>query len=466
MTMASVGQKVISFVYFTIVARSLGVEGTGKYFFALSFTTIFVVFVDFGLTNVLVRETSRFPDRLRTYLGNALFIKIFFGFCTYVAMVGTIHVLKYPIDVRHLVYLSGFTMLFDSLHLTLYGVMRSLGDLTYEAISITASQLLTLVLGSVFLFFKLPLIFLILAFTISSAVNVGFIAFVLKRRYRLRLLPTYDRATIMHMLAIALPFAIAAIFARVYSYSDSILLSKLAGDRALGLYSIPHKITYAFQFVPSALIAAVYPRFSEYFASDRERLAHVFEICLKYLFIIVAPLTVGISIVAQEIILFLYGAAYLPSVLPLQILIVSLLFSYMSFPVGALLNACDRQKTQTTIVGIVMIVNIAMNLLLIPRFGVVGAAVAACVGNILLTMSGLWIARHIVFFPLKKLSGMIFRIALAAMTMGMAVLIASKYIHVLGVISIGVLLYPIMLFLTRAIKKNDIIEIRLFLRKH
>ena len=59
MTMASVGQKIISFVYFTMIANHLGAEKTGKYFFALAFTTVFVVFVDLGLTSVLGRESAK-----------------------------------------------------------------------------------------------------------------------------------------------------------------------------------------------------------------------------------------------------------------------------------------------------------------------------------------------------------------------------------------------------------------------
>src|SRR3989338_2929446 len=102
MTVASIVQKIISFAYFTIVARSIGVEGTGKYFFALSFTTLFVVFVDFGLTNVFVREAARFPDRLKLFLGNILCMKLLLGFLTYGGMIVFLRLLGYPIEVRHL----------------------------------------------------------------------------------------------------------------------------------------------------------------------------------------------------------------------------------------------------------------------------------------------------------------------------------------------------------------------------
>jgi len=120
MTMASVLQKMISFVYFMIVARSLGAEGTGKYFFALSFTTIFVIFVDLGFTNVLIREGSKLKEKLSQYVSSILYIKAFLALLTYMVAVVTINLMGYEIETKYLVYISGITMIFDSLHLSLY----------------------------------------------------------------------------------------------------------------------------------------------------------------------------------------------------------------------------------------------------------------------------------------------------------------------------------------------------------
>ena len=67
MTIASVGQKICAFVYFTILARYLGPEDVGKYVFTLSFAAIFVILIDLGLTSVLIREGARHKERLQKY---------------------------------------------------------------------------------------------------------------------------------------------------------------------------------------------------------------------------------------------------------------------------------------------------------------------------------------------------------------------------------------------------------------
>lgn len=189
MTAASVGQKIIAFVYFTVIARQIGVEGTGKYFFALSFTTLFVVLIDLGFTTVLIREAARIRERLDDFLSSVLAVKLLLGTATYGIMALTIGLLDHDTETRHMVYLSGLTMLFDSLHLTFYGVLRALGDLRYESISMIGSQLLTMILGSLFLLFDLPLLFLILAFTIPSFLNALFAGTLLKKKIRSSPLP-------------------------------------------------------------------------------------------------------------------------------------------------------------------------------------------------------------------------------------------------------------------------------------
>ena len=67
------------------------------------------------------------------------------------------------------------------------------------------------------------------------------------------------------MIAFALPFALAGIFTKVYSYIDTVLLSSFLGSKAVGYYSIPSKITFAFQFIPMAFSAALFPAMSKFF---------------------------------------------------------------------------------------------------------------------------------------------------------------------------------------------------------
>jgi O-antigen/teichoic acid export membrane protein len=262
-----------------------------------------------------------------------------------------------------------------------------------------------------------------------------------------------------------IPFALAAIFARVYSYIDSILLSKLMGDREVGWYSIPYKITYAFQFIPLALVAALYPKFSEYFVENKNKLAYTLERSIKYLLIIVFPIVVGISILARDIVLSLYTTEYLNSVLPLQILLIGLIFSFISFPLGSFLNACNKQISQTVIVFFIMVINIISNLILIPRLGVVGAALSALVGNFCLVLFSFFVVPKIAKVSYSFIIKNLVQVILSAGVMGLAVWYTNLHFHYIIAILIGGIVYVALLFVFRVITKEQLKEAYLLINK-
>lgn len=465
MMIASIGQKIISLAYFTIIARTLGAEKTGTYTAALAMTTIFVVFVDLGFTNVFIREAAKYKEKVQEYFSNVLFGKIFFGIVSYVALAVALQLLGFDREFQMMVFLSGVTMLFDSLHLTIYGAFRSLGDLRYESIGIVGSQLVALVCGTTFLFMGLPLIYLILAFTIASALNVLFASYVAVRKYRLRIVPTYNKTIFKTIATIAIPFALAAIFGRIYSYADVILLKKLAGDTQVGFYSTPSKISFAFQFIPLALIAALYPKFSELFVNNKERLARMFEQSIKFLLIIALPISVGIYILASDIMLFVFTDKFIDSIVPLKILVISLTFSFLSFPIGALLNACSRQKAQTVITGIILVVNIVINILLVPALGAKGAAYAALVSNILLGVLGYCIVPKITRVSHAFIAKTGLYVGLSVAIMGVGVWFVNQYVHFLFAIVIGAIIYITMLFITRTVSRNQLHDLLALVRR-
>jgi len=139
LTVASVLQRAISFVYFIVIARIIGVENTGVYFFAITFTTIFTVVADFGLNPVLTREAARYPEKSEEFFSTVFLTKIVFGVVAYGLVVFFINLFNYPTLTKELVYLSGLTMFFDNLHSSFYSLFRARKNLIYESIGIIGS---------------------------------------------------------------------------------------------------------------------------------------------------------------------------------------------------------------------------------------------------------------------------------------------------------------------------------------
>jgi O-antigen/teichoic acid export membrane protein len=463
---AFVGQKVLTFVYFTIVARTVGVDGAGKYFLAISLPTMFSIFVDLGLANVLVREVAKYPDKARVFLGNVLGLKMILAVLTIIATLVTAHILDYQSETKLMISIACAVMVLDSIHLVLYAVMRGFQNLRYEAIGVISGQALIIISGSFFMLAGFPLYFLVVALLCGSAWNVIWSCFALMSKFGIWPSFLLNKQIIKFFWGVTIPFALAGIFSRVYSYIDSIMLSKFISESIVGIYGVAYKIAFSFQFIPMAFAAALYPAMSENYVKNREKLSHLLTIATVYLLLVAVPLAVGLAIVARPLILLIYGEDFAGSVLPLQILMFSLVFAFLYWPAGSLLNAADRQAKNTLSMGITMVLNIVLNAILIPRFGPVGAAVAALAGNFVLWGSALYFSRTITHLNYRRVLTVILKTSFSAGAMVSIIFILGNVLHLALLIPLGALVYVSVLILIGGLTWSEIRQISgLFLKR-
>jgi O-antigen/teichoic acid export membrane protein len=457
LTLASVGQKLIAFVYFLFVARIMQPELTGQYFLSISLAMIFSVVADFGITSVVIREMAKAPEKTEHIFRHALAMKIPLLLIGYICAIGAAILFDYEREIIFLTIFSGTSLILDSVHLLFYGVLRGHQHLRVESIGMFVGQAITAFVGGLILWMNPSLILLMLALVTGSLFNVFLSGGALARRFGTRIFtPIWDYASLRTLMRMALPFALAAIFVKVYSYVDTLFISKLLGTTAVGLYSIAYKFTYAFQFLPLAFIAALYPSFSFAVAHDKQRLPHLFGRAMWYMMILSTPLALGIWLIADQAVL-LAGNAYASAASVLSVLIFVLIPIFLDFPIGALLNACNRQTTKTTIMGVTMIINIVLNAWLIPLAGIVGAAIAALISFLFMFGIGLFfVPRLIPQFRFLPLLYDMSRIALSGILMLIVGIALKPFIGWIGVIPICAAVYLFSLFVTRVITFNDL----------
>ncbi len=447
---ASVAQKAIAFVYFALVARWAGVEDTGKYFFAISWTLMFSIATDIGLTSVLIRETARRQEETPKLLGAIISAKLPLMAIAALLVNGGVLLLGYPNETRLMVALCSIVLLLDAVSLSFYGVLRGHQMLKYEGFGLMIGQTLTLIVGVFVLKSGFPLWTLMLALIAGSFYNAGASVWMVRRKLNVVPKFSFDKPFILSLVKTAIPFALAGAFVKLYTNADVVLLNKLAGDEAAGLYSVPYKLTFAFQFIPMAFTAALYPAMSRAYTTDRARLAELLRKSMRYLALIVAPLVVGVMVLAKEAVVFVYGPDYLGSVMPLVVMIPTLIFIFLDFPIGSLLNGTDRQMTQTKLMGMAVLISVALNVILIPTYGVMGVAIASLVSHAALFIGGLMAVNRFVDWQPGKAMWEWLRIGLAACAMGAAVMVLKPHAPLPVSVLAGGLAYLVFVFLFRA----------------
>ncbi len=455
-TAASVGQKVLAFVYFMFIARIMGVEGTGAYFLALSITTIFSVVADFGMQPVLVREIAKGRESVQL-IRSIIAIKIPFIALGMIGSIGSAYILGYKSLVCEMVMLASLVMALDSVHFTFYGVLRGEQKLRYESLGVFVGQFLILVAGGAVLLLHPSLHLLMVALIVGSAFNALYSISRVWKEFGIKIfIPFWDSQFAKSLMIMALPFFLAGAFVKVYSYMDTIMLSKFIDETAVGLYAIAYKFTYAFQFLPMAFVAALYPGISSLLVSDRAKVAEVFVDAMWYLMILATPIVLGVWSIAPEIVISFAGAEYVGSILPLRVLIFVLFFIFLDFPIGSLLNAADRQGTKTAIMGVTMVVNVVLNFIFIQRFGIIGASYAALGSFFVLFVGGLIFVPQIIVFSPWQLGKRLLPILLAGIIMAAVSVFLKAHLHFVLVIAVAAVTYFALLFAFRSIQSKHI----------
>jgi O-antigen/teichoic acid export membrane protein len=234
------------------------------------------------------------------------------------------------------------------------------------------------------------------------------------------------------------------------------LISKFLDTTAVGVYSVAYRFTYAFQFLPLAFVASLYPGMSAVVGKDAEALKRIFLKGMWYMGLACVPLVFGIWALAQDLVL-LAGEEYLSAIPVLQILIFVLIPIFLDFPIGSLLNASDKQSTKTKIMGATMIINIVLNLLFIPNFGIIGAAYAAFVCLGFMFVAGLMCVPSLLpTFRFVELLKILIPIFLSGLVMLLFVLFFKSIFVWYLLVPIGALTYTLCLFVTGALRVSDL----------
>lgn len=452
---ANIISKVLGFFYVMYTARYLGAEGFGTLSFALAFTGIFGVFSDLGLSPLTVREVARDKSLAKKYLNNISVMKTILVTITFALIVIVINLLGYPEQTIKVVYLISLSVVFNSFTGMFYSIFRAFEKMEYQSLGQILNSTLMLfgvffaisrgfnVIGFASLYFMISVVALIYSLVISTWKFV---------KPKMEVDWSFWRRTIKE----ALPFGLTGISGMIYTYTDSIMLSLMQGDEIVGWYNAAYRLILILLFIPGIINSAIFPTMSKFYISSQNALKLMCEKYFKIMFIIGIPLGVGTTLLANKIILLIFGSEYRPSIIALQILIWTIVFTFAGAAFVKLFESINKQIIITKISGICVIINILLNLLLIPKFSYVGASFATVITEFILVGSIFIFAYKFGYgIESKKVVKNISKVIIASVVMG-AFLWYFKSLNLFILIILAILFYLIMIYIIKGINYEDV----------
>ena len=382
LTTSEVISKVLQLAVFIYLARVLGKENFGIFSFAFAFAFIVTVVSDFGLSTLFVREISRNKKLAAKYHFNGMIAKVFLSSLVTVFAVIFLNLMGYQHEVRKVAYIIlSFTLLQSFTELN-YSIFRAFEKMYYEMI-IKLLRIFSLVAFVLYFgsngydVFKIVLVFPVVELVMLS---LSFI-FVYKKFIEIK--PEFDYNFSKDFLKESSLFFFSIVVTTIYLYVDQVILSKLRGTTEVGVYSAAANIVIALIFIPLVYCNSIYPVISRLYITSKKSLKLAYERSFKYMLLLGLPIAVGIYALAGKIILLLYGKDYSNSAIVLGILSGYIFLKFLNPVTGFTLMATNKQKTRLYSQSSAAVINVILNLMLIPFYGVTGAAIATLLTEII-----------------------------------------------------------------------------------
>lgn len=201
----------------------------------------------------------------------------------------------------------------------------------------------------------------------------------------------------------AWPFGLAVFFQLIYYQSDIVLLKYMLGNEVAATYNVAFVILAVIFILPSVLYQKfLMPKIHYWASHDQELLKKAYQKGNKYMVLIGGVSVFGILISSNWVISLLFGSDYLDSIVLLNILSLSVPFIFIAYNSGAVLVTSHHLYRKVKYMGLVAILNLILNVVLIPEYGAEGAAVATVISNLLLFFLYEFAIRKYVFSVYKK----------------------------------------------------------------
>ena len=439
------------------VTRVLGAENYGKINFGSSIISYFTLIAALGLSTYAIRECSRVRDdkaKLSQLASELFSINMVTTFISYVLLAVLLILFPRFHDYRQLIIIQSTAVLMTTVGCD--WLNSAMEDFQYISIRTIAFQVVSLVL--MFLFVRESDDYL--NYAIISAISSGG-ANLLNVRYRRR----YCRVGLTtripwkhHLTPIFLLF-VMSLSQTVFTSADITMLGLMNGDYEVGIYSTAIKIERIISQVVSSNALVLMPRMSYLYAvGDQEKINSTLHKILAVFLVIGFPCFAGAFAISKDIILLVAGAEFAAAGLPLQIAMFSFLFSLLggSFLGNVVLLSAGKEKDYMIICCIVAALNVALNAVLIPLLGAVGATITTAFCSFTMLAMLLFATKKIV--KLEKIGKLFFAPVLGALLIiaycwSVMPLISSLFLRISVCVVGSCMLYLVVLLVT----KNEVL---------
>jgi len=403
MIAAQIFYKVVTFLMMVVMARFLGPKEFGQFSFGFSFVWIFLFISDFGLAELFIRDVSLKADLLKKYMNNILTLKLYIALTAYLVLIILAWRYSFGVEKFWLIILLGASLILDSFMYFFRCIFRVKGTMEYEGglMVVEAAIKFLVIFVAINLGIGLPGAILIAAsLLLVSVLNVFINLTALLSCYH-QFSFAFDAGFYRYLLKTSFPFALIYILSLLNFRIDIIMLSLMRGDVAAGWYNASFKLIEQFILIPITLSAVYLPVFSKFSESTRN-LHAIAKKTLWLLLVISAALVVLLFIFGGFSVKIIYGDKFAEAGRYIFVLSLVLIPFFIKPITEKLLYAMKKQFIVCAIYASGVSLNVVLNFLMIPRWGINGSSLATVISEVLTVALSVFVYKRLYSISIER----------------------------------------------------------------
>ncbi len=436
LTLAEVISSLLRLFLIIYVIRVLGPTEYGKFAFAFSFVSIMVIFSDLGIVEIITREFSRDSSKEKEFSA-VLGLEIVLDIIAFTLMfIGSFFITADP-NIRHIIWVLAVFILITSSYQAFSAFLRSRQKMEYEA-GFKIFQAIALVGLSLGAIYTIPTALnLSYAYLISNVIALAFII-VSFHFYFQRFSIQWDWQVWKRFLKLSWPLALGFDAGWTYIVMSSVMLGYFNLITENGWYNASSKIAFSALIPATLVIKSFYPALSNFFVTSKEKLQKSFYYLVGSIIFLTAPVVVGGIVLAPQIIGFFYGEDFNPSIVVFQMLILIIGIVFLTYPYSLLLVVVGHQKKNFLLIVGGGVLNIVLNMVLISRYGLLGALIATLTSTAVIFLLTVAISKYVTGIRLFNLQLLKTAVIAGFCAYAMFLAITQPFIYHLNIVlSIG-----------------------------
>jgi len=450
---AQLALKGANFVFSVLVVRTLGGEAFGQYWIVMAWAGLFSVIGDLGITQYLTREIARNPQRNEDLFWDTVSLRFILAIiATIVTVGGALLITDYSHDIILGILVFCGTYFFQILLAPLTSVLVGRERIDISSTLTVVMQVLWMIFAGLFLYLGFNFLWLFIAGILNMPIVTALAYWFVRRNQlgppRFRVNPAMWRSVVRA----GLPFGFTQIALSFAFRVDTIVLSQFVSEYEVGLYNVAYNLVLMLLGLATNIGASMMPTLTREHASNASAIIPWYYWSVRIMLFISLPVSVGGMLTATTIINLFYGPEIAPAAVALAVLIWNLPFVLYHAFSGQIAQSIVHEGFAARVFVSLGILNLLLNLILVPRLGVVGSAFATVITD----MVGA--AQFYFFFRREFGAGLklqrIFRLAAAAAGMGVITYFTQE-LNIIIIITSSAITYITLVILLGAFSPEE-----------